>query len=136
MASNSGQIERQISAIEAEIMKHIKADPELAHRFAILVAIAGVSTITAFALLIDMPELASLNSGRQQRLARARPNARLSGTWTGRTFIRGGQANVRRALYMPALVANRFNRDLKTKYDQFKTAGKASKWPLRPSCER
>jgi len=121
------QIARQIAAIDAEIMTHIEADPELAHRFAILVSIPGVSTITAFALLIDMPELGLLNNGQAASLAGLAPIARQSGTWTGRAFIRGGRANVRRALYMPALVAIRFNRDLKAKYDQLKTAGKASK---------
>ncbi|MGY5780690.1 transposase, partial [Rhizobium sp. LEGMi135b] len=41
--------------------------------------------------------------------------------------IRGGRANIRQALYMPALVAMRFNPDLKAKYDQLKAAGKAPK---------
>ena len=46
---------------------------------------------------------------------------------TGRAFIRGGRSNVRQALYMPAIVAIRFNPDLKAKYDQLKAAGKAAK---------
>jgi transposase len=33
------------------------------------------------------------------------PIARQSGRWIGKAFIRGGRANVRQALYMPALVA-------------------------------
>ena len=50
-----------------------------------------------------------------------------SGQWTGRAFIRGGRKNVRQALYMPALVAIRFNPDLQAIYQRFKAAGKASK---------
>ncbi len=121
------QIERQIDAIEAEIMTIIKADPDFARRFDILVSIQGVSAITAFALIIDMPELGSIENAQAASLAGLAPVARQSGNWTGRAFIRGGRANVRQALYMPALVAIRFNPDLKAKYDQLKAAGKASK---------
>ena len=62
------------------------------------------------------------------------PRARLgaiattgSGTWKGRAFIRGGRANLRQALYMPALVATRFNADLKAKYEALTDAGKPAK---------
>lgn len=60
------QIERQIAAIEAEIMALRKADVDLACRFDILVSIPGISTVTAFAPVIDMPP----NSAR---LETARP---------------------------------------------------------------
>ncbi|MFV0643582.1 MAG: transposase, partial [Sphingomonadaceae bacterium] len=47
--------------------------------------------------------------------------------WKGKSFIRGGRANVRQALYMPALVAARFNPDLKAKYKQLIAQGKPAK---------
>jgi transposase len=121
------QIERQMAAIEKEIMVIIKADPDMARRFDILVSIPGVSAITAFAIIIDMPELGTLENGQAASLAGLAPVARQSGNWTGRAFIRGGRANIRQALYMPALVAIRFNPDLKGKYDLLKANGKASK---------
>lgn len=121
------QIERQMVAIEREIMLLIESDPDLAKRFDILISIPGLSAITAFALLIDMPELGTLAQGQAASLAGLAPIARQSGTWTGRAFIRGGRANVRQALYMPALVAMRFNPDLKAKYEQLKAAGKPPK---------
>lgn len=121
------QIERQIAALEAEIMARIKSDADLAQRFNILVSIPGIATITAFALLIDIPELGTLENGQAASLAGLAPVARQSGRWTGRAFIRGGRANVRQALCMSALVAVRFNPQLKAKYDQLKAAGKASK---------
>jgi transposase len=126
-AAQLRQIERQVAAIEKEIMALVRADPDLAHRFDILVSIPGVSAITAFALLIDMPELGTLENGQAASLAGLAPVARQSGKWTGRAFIRGGRANVRHALYMPALVAARFNPDLKAKYDQLIAAGKPAK---------
>jgi len=50
--------------------------------------------------------------------------------WTGRAFIRGGRAAVRQAVYMPALVASRFNPNLKAKYNQLTTAGNPAKLAL------
>ncbi|MER8596265.1 transposase [Mesorhizobium sp. M1182] len=121
------QIERQMAAVEKEITALIQSDPDLSRRFAILVSIPGVSAITAFALLIEMPELGTLGQGQAASLAGLAPVARQSGNWIGRAFIRGGRANVRQALYMPALVAMRFNPDLKAKYHQLTADGKASK---------
>ena len=77
-----------------------------------------------------MPELGLLEPGQAACLAGLAPIARQSGRWTGRAFIRGGRSNVRQALYMPALVAMRFNPDLKAKYDQFVAAGKPAKVAL------
>ena len=54
-----------------------------------------------------MPELGTLENKQAASLAGLAPVARQSGQWKGKSFIRGGRANVRQALYMPALVAAR-----------------------------
>jgi transposase len=120
-------VERQLAAIEDEIESRIQADADLARRFDILTSIPGVARLTAFALLIEMPELGALEAKQAASLAGLAPVARQSGRWTGKAYIRGGRPNVRRALYMPALVAMRFNPDLKAKYDQLISAGKPAK---------
>ncbi len=56
--------------------------------------------------------------------------ARDSGTWKGKRFIRGGRATVRRAVYMAALSAMRFNADMKAKYHSLVKAGKPPKLAL------
>jgi transposase len=55
------------------------------------------------------------------------PVTRQSGTWRGNSFIRGGRATLRQALYMPALVAIRFNPPLQAKYLALRAAGKPAK---------
>ena len=82
---------------------------------------------TAFALLIEIPELGGLHEKAAAALCGLAPMNRQSGRWTGRAFIIGGRAIVRQALYMPALVAARFNPDLKAKYEALIKAGKAPK---------
>jgi transposase len=73
------QIDRQIATVEAAILQIMKADASLADRFAILISIPAVSNVTAFALLIAMPELGSLEAGQAANLAGLAPIARQSG---------------------------------------------------------
>ena len=73
------QIERQMAAIEAAILEQIHADADLSRRFAILASIPGVSAVTAFALLIEMPKTRRprCRTGRESRRPRpGRPAVR------------------------------------------------------------
>ena len=124
------QIDRQIATIEAAILEIVEADVGLWDRFAILTSAPGVSNITAFHLLIETTELGALEAGQAANLAGLAPIARQSGRWTGRSFIRGGRADVRQALYMPAPVAARFNPDMKAKYAHLIETGKPAKVAL------
>ena len=72
-------------------------------------------------------DLAHKTTDRALALAGLAPIARQSGNWKGKASIRGGRRQVRQALYMPTLVAIRFNADLKAKYEQLIKAGKAPK---------
>jgi transposase len=121
------QIERYIEQLDAELATIIAADPELARRHEIIASIAGVGTRTADQLVATMPELGALDPKQAASLAGLAPVARQSGQWKGRSFIQGGRANVRRALYMPALVAARYNPDLKAKYQSLIASGKPAK---------
>lgn len=121
------QIDAQLAAIDAAILALICADPALAARFAILVSIPGIAAVTAAMLVTEMPELGRLDPKQAAALAGLAPIARQSGQWKGKAFVQGGRRQVRHALYMPALVAMRFNPDLKAKYQQLIAAGKAPK---------
>jgi transposase len=126
-AARLKRIEAQREAIDAEINALIQGNSDLAQRFAILCSIPGIAEVSAAMLLIEMPELGSLNEKQVAALAGLAPIARQSGNWKGKSFIRGGRQQVRQGLYMPALVAIRFNADLKAKYEQLIKAGKAPK---------
>ena len=124
------QIDRQLAAIDAALHAELAADPALQVRFAILVSIPGVGAATAFAMLIEMPELGALEHKGAASLAGLAPIARDSGQRRGKRSIRGGRAHLRQALYMPALVAVRFNAAMKAKYDALRAAGKPPKVAL------
>lgn len=126
-AQRLAQIDRQIAAIDAALKTRLQSEPELVARFDILVSIPGVGPLTAITMLIEMPELGQLDNKQVASLAGLAPQARDSGQHRGRRHIRGGRAILRQALYMPALVAARFNADMKTKYQALVAAGKPPK---------
>lgn len=124
------QIERQITAIDAALRTILEADDILKARFEILHSIPGIGEATALAILVEMPELGSIENKAAASLAGLAPIARDSGHTRGKRFIRGGRAQLRQALYMPALVAVRFNEAMKAKYQAFIAAGKPPKVAL------
>ena len=126
-AQRLAQITRDIAAIDAALRAHIKANPTLKTRYDILVSIPGLGEITAITLLIDMPELGSLDNPCAASLAGLAPIARDSGKFRGQRTIGGGRAHVRHALYMPALVAAFHNPDLGRVYKRLIEEGRPAK---------
>jgi transposase len=123
-------LRRDLAAIDAAIAALIAGNEELARKAAILHSIPGLAAVSAAALLAELPELGTLEPGPAASLAGLAPITRQSRQWTGHAHIGGGRAGVRRALYMPALTAARFNPDLKAVYDRLRAAGKPPKLAL------
>jgi transposase len=121
------QIAAQIAAVDAECRRLLAGAPDLKRRFEILSSIPGLGDATAFAVIAEMPELGTLSNKQAASLAGLAPIDRQSGQWQGKSFIQGGRARLRQALYMPALVAIRFNQPLKGTYERLRAAGKAAK---------
>jgi transposase len=121
------QIKSQIEAIDQQRADILATHPALKARFDILVSMPGLGSATALAMLIDMPELGSMDAKQAASLAGLAPVTRQSGNWRGKSFIQGGRAVLRQALYMPAVVAIRCNPPLKAKYLALRHAGKPAK---------
>ena len=121
------QIARQIHDLDGEIRACIAAEQTTARAHQILCSIPGIGAITAAAVLIEMPEIGTMDRKQVASLAGLAPMIRQSGQWNGKAFIQGGRKHLRDALYMPALVAMRFNPDLKAKYQALRNAGKPAK---------
>jgi transposase len=119
------QIERQLKAIEDEIETRLEQDR--ARALDILKSIPGIGSATAASILIECPEIGTLGRKQIASLSGLAPMTRQSGQWRGKAFIQGGRKFLRDALYMPALVATRFNPDMKAKYQAMKKSGKPPK---------
>lgn len=124
------QVERQLEALQREMASVIKACPKRRRAHAILQSIRGIGEVTAAAILIACPEIGTLGRKQAASLAGLAPMTRQSGTWKGKAFIQGGRKHLRDALYMPALVATRFNPNMRDKYQAMIKAGKPAKLAL------
>lgn len=124
------QIERQLAALDAELQTRLRQCPGRARAHDILRTIPGIGEVAARAILIECPEIGTLERKQAAALAGLAPMTRQSGQWRGHAFIQGGRKFLRDALYMPALVAARYNPDLSRKYQQMTAAGKPAKVAL------
>ena len=124
------QIEAQLAQIDAAMSDRVAKDQTMARKRDILVSIPGIGEATALAMLVEMPELGTLGAKRAASLAGLAPMTRQSGKWRGKERIRGGRPMLRRAVYMPALVATRFNPAMKRTYERLIAAGKPAKLAL------
>lgn len=121
------QIGAQMAAVERAMRALVAEDPVLVRRFDILVSIPGIAEHAAFSLLVDLPELGTIDPKQAASLAGLAPRTRQSGRWAGRAYVWGGRERLRTALYMPALVASRFNPDLIETYRRLVQARKPAK---------
>ena len=120
-------VERQIAELDAEIARQIAEDQPTARKRQILCSVPGLGPIAAALILTFLPEIGTLDRKQAGSLAGLAPHSRESGQWKGKSFISGGRKPLRDALYMPALVAMRFNPDLKAKYTALRHVGKPAK---------
>lgn len=117
-------LQRELSDLDGQIRKAIKASPVWREKDELLESVPGVGPAISGRLLAGLPELGSLDRRQIAALGGLAPWTRQSGRWKGKSLIGGGRANVRSALFMGALVAVKHNPTLKAFYDRLIAAGK------------
>jgi transposase len=122
--------DNDIAALDAAILKRIKADQGLARRYVILTSIPSFGFSTAVTLIACLAELGSMTGKQSGMLAGLAPIADQSGQREGVRVIFGGRPRVRQALYLAALSATRFNPDIRAFYQRLRAAGKPPKAAL------
>lgn len=117
-------LRRELDSIDADLDDHIRKSPLWRVNERLLTSMTGVGPTTARTLIAELPELGQLDRRQIAALAGLAPFTRQSGQWRGKSFIGGGRARVRAALFMAALVAARHNPVLKAFRDRLVAAGK------------
>jgi transposase len=117
-------LEKELAEIDRQIDDQVRGSPAWAEKEELLASVPGVGKIVARTLIAEMPELGTLDRRQIAALAGLAPWTRQSGQWKGKAFIGGGRKSVRSALFMAALVAGRFNPQLKAFRDKLVAAGK------------
>jgi transposase len=117
-------LRRELESIDADLDKQVRASPVWRIKEDLMSSVPGVAKGISRALLAGLPELGTLDRRQIASLVGLAPFTRQSGKWRGRSFISGGRASVRAALFMGALVASRHNPVLKAFRDKLIAQGK------------
>ena len=121
------QVVADIAELDHAIRTRLETCPDRKRALRLIQSIKGIGSVAATTILIEMPEIGRLRKKAVAALAGIAPITRQSGKWRGQSSIQGGRKPLRDALYLPALVATRYNPDLKAQYDRMKAHGKPSK---------
>jgi len=117
-------LEKELSELDDDISDHVRGSPAWAEKEELLASVPGIGPTIARTLIAELPELGSLDRRQIAALAGLAPWTRQSGQWRGKSFIGGGRSSVRRVVFMGAMVAARFNPELKQFRDRLVAAGK------------
>jgi transposase len=123
-------LDERINELQRNINQHIEGDPDLKQDAALIASIPGVGEVTVAKVLAYAGNVRRFTSGRAlAAFIGVTPRQRQSGTSVkGRTMIgRTGHAALRKALYMPGLVALRHNPLLQVFGARLKANGLAPK---------
>lgn len=121
-------IRAQLDEVEAQMVGHVRQ--HFAELDTLLRSASGIGPIASATLIAELPELGRLSRHEIAALVGVAPMANDSGNSRGRRRVQGGRRDVRRVLYMAALVAARHNPAIQTFYKRLIGAGKLPKVAL------
>ena len=117
-------LQKELSSLENDIDETVRGSPAWRAKEDLLASVPGIGKVIARTLIAELPELGSLDRRQVAALVGLAPWTRQSGQWKGKSFIGGGRADVRTALFLGAMVAARHNPELKAFRDRLVAAGK------------
>lgn len=117
-------LEKELTSLDDDIDDAVRGSPAWRDKEDLLASVPGIGKTIARTLIAELPELGSLDRRQVAALVGLAPWTRQSGQWRGKSFIGGGRAAVRAALFMGAMVAARHNPTLKAFRDKLVAAGK------------
>ena len=117
-------LEKELSELDVLIDDQMRGSAVWVEKEDLLASVPGVGKTIARTLIAELPELGSLDRRQIAALVGLAPWTRQSGQWRGKSFIGGGRKSVRSALFVGAMVAARYNPQLKHFRDKLVAAGK------------
>lgn len=119
----------ELQATRQAIRDHIDHDPDLKQRSDLLTSIPGIGPATTAHLLVALSSHHGYANAKQVvAQAGLAPAIAQSGQWQGKTRIaKTGDARLRKALYLPALVAWQHNPLIRVHCQRLKANGKNGK---------
>lgn len=122
-------LDQELAATRERIRQHIDNDPDLRQRRDLLASIPGVGEATRAHLLVALSDHYGFRNAKQAVAhAGLEPRIRQSGQWIGQTHLsKAGNPQLRKALYLPAVVAWRHNSIIRAFCERLQARGKNGK---------
>jgi len=130
IAKHIAWLKSELDDTDATLKRLIRKSPIWREKDDLLQSVKGVGPQLSAMLMTRLPELGYLNRKKIAALVGVAPFNRDSGTMRGHRAIQGGRADVRKTLYMAAVVSIRHNPALRAFYTRLRTAGKPAKVAL------
>ena len=123
-------IKNQLKVVDSEIEKCLNQQAKSNPKIDVIRSVPGVGPVLTATLIAELPELGALSRSKIAKLVGVAPMIKQSGKSDGRRRARGGRGNVRRVLYMAALVGTQKNPVIHRYYVKLITRGKPKKLAL------
>jgi transposase len=123
-------LRRRLKELDRELDDQIRQSPLWRDRDRLHRSVPGIGPVVSRTILAQLPELGALPAKKTVALVGVAPYNRDSGRFRGKRMIRGGRSDLRRLLYMAAVVASRFNPVIRAFYERLVAAGKSKKLAL------
>jgi len=117
-------LEKELAALDIDIDITVRGSPAWRAKEDLLASVPGIGSITARALIAELPELGQLDRRCIASLVGVAPFTRQSGQWRGKAFIGGGRRSVRAALFVATMAAVRHNPTIRAFRQRLLAAGK------------
>lgn len=130
IAAHITWLNERLATLDDDIETLLRASPLWRENDDLLQSAPGIGPVCARTLVLELPELGTLNRPQIAVLVGVAPLNCDSGTLRGRRTIWGGRAHVRTVLYMGTLVATRDNPRIKAFDERLLAAGKVKKVAL------
>lgn len=117
-------LEKDMLSLEEEINNLISKSEFLSKKKEIMTNQIGVGEKVSNIFLAEVPELGYLNRRQIASLVGVAPRAKDSGNYAGYRKTGGGRKRVKKALFIAALVAIRYDKNLQAFYERLVSSGK------------
>ena len=119
--------DREAAKIETKVKGLAKRESGLMSQVRLLTSVNGIAELTALVIAIELPPVEQCRSAKTwAAFAGVAPSIQQSGKSEYSFLSRTGSARIRKALYMPALVAIKHNPAIKVFAERLKANGKSN----------
>lgn len=129
-------LQAALTDLDQDIDDQIRHTPAWRENDDLLQSVPGIGPVTAHTLIAELPELGRLSRRQLAALVGVAPINRDSGLFRGCRSIHGGRADVRKALYMAAMVAVRYNAPIRAFYQRLRSLGRPHKVAVIAACRK